>query len=115
MSPTRSQYFTLRPPDLKPSWKSRGERGIFEILDGISRLVDDGEAVVTIVDAVRARAAIRTTEDLDIDLTATQSFIQWMDERFHVPGADTAWAAIRIAAQGRVFEPEEDPICVRKV
>ena len=102
-------------PDLKPSWKGRGGKSILQVMDAVEKVLAAGEAVVTIVDDARARAAIRLTEGLDIDLMATESFLTWLHQRFHVEKAATAWMAITIAARGKAPDaPEEDPVYVRK-
>ncbi len=103
------------PPDLKPAWKGRGERSIIQVLDGIERLVADGEAVIAIVDDRKARAAISILTNVDIDLMATESYIHWLATRFHVKEAETAWAAIRMAAGGKAPDaPDEDPVRIHK-
>jgi hypothetical protein len=103
------------PADLKPSWKGRGEKSIFQVMDGAAEALAAGETVVVIVDDVKARAAIRLMEGIDIDLMATESFLAWLDERFNVVKAATAWTAIRMAAGGRAPEaPTNDPVLVRR-
>ena len=103
------------PSELKPSWKGRGERSIIRVLDGIEKLVADGEAVITIVDDRKARAAISVMTDLDIDLMTTRSYIHWLAKRFHVEKAETAWIAIKIAAAGKAPNaPDEDPVHICK-
>ncbi len=61
------------PEQLKPSWKGRGERSILEVLDSVEKVVAGGEVVIAIVDDRRARAAIKTLEDVDTDLMATEA------------------------------------------
>lgn len=103
-------------PELKPSWKGRGERRILQVLDGVEKLLAEGEAVVAIVDDRRARAAIMTLTNIDIDLMATESFIHWLASRHHVKEAETAWIAVKLAASGTEPKaPDEDPVHVYKV
>jgi hypothetical protein len=102
-------------PELKPSWKGRGERSVLQVLDVVESVLADGEAAVVLVDDNKARVAIQLENEFDIDLMGTESFITWMHEKFKVPNAENAWAAIKIAADGNVPEPrEDDPIYMRK-
>jgi hypothetical protein len=108
---------TGRMPRLKPSWRGRGrgEASVLQVLDAAAKVVEDGAAVVAIVDDARARAAIRLTNSIDIDLMATESFIAWIAERFAVEGAQTAWQAIELAAGGRTpAAPDDDPVFIRQ-
>jgi hypothetical protein len=101
------------PLALKPAWKGRGERSILEVLDGVERMAERGEAVFAIVDDRKARAAIRALEGVDIDLMATETFLFWLATRFEVKAASTAWEAIKLAAGGSAPDaPEEDPVHV---
>lgn len=103
-----------RPPDKKPVWKNLGEQSILQVLDGVEKVVSDGEAVVTIVDDRKARAAIQLVEHIDIDLMGTRSFLAWVERRFGVEQAASAWMTIAMAAGGNVpKDHEEDPIYVR--
>lgn len=103
-----------RPPALKPSWKGRGERSVLRVLEGVEALVGAGEAVVVLVDDRRARAAIRALDHVDIDLMATETFIDWVATRFHVVKAETAWRTIRLAAAGKAPDaPGDDPVHLR--
>ena len=103
------------PPDLKPAWKGRGERSIIQVLDGIEKLVADGEAVIAIVDDRKARAAISVLANVDVDLMATESYIHWVATRFHVKEAETAWLTIEMAAGGKApIAPDEDPVHIHK-
>lgn len=104
------------PADLKPSWKGRGERSILQVLDGVERLIAEGEAVIAIVDDRKARAAIKALDEVDIDLMATETYLEWLVRRFHVKGAETAWIAIRVAADQKIpHAPYEDPIHIHKI
>ncbi len=59
--------------------------------------------------------AIQLENEFDIDLMGTESFITWMHEKFKVPGAENAWAAIKIAAGGNApVGNEDDPVFLRK-
>jgi hypothetical protein len=104
------------PPELKPSWSARGERSILQVLGSVEKILADGEVVVTLVDDRKARAAIRAMEGTDIDLMATETFVEWLHQRFHVAKATTAWSIIKVAANNRIpSAPEEDPVHIRKI
>jgi hypothetical protein len=95
-------------PELKPSWKGRGERSVLQVLEVVAAILEDGEAAVVLVDDNKARIAIQLENEFDIDLMGTESFITWMHEKFKVPNAEHAWAAIKIAAGNNVPKPRED-------
>jgi hypothetical protein len=98
-------------PELKPSWRGRGERSVLQILEVVESVLKDGEAVVVLVDDNKARAAIQIKNEFDIDLMGTESFITWMHDRFKMPNSENAWAAIKIAAGNNVPETsDDDPI-----
>jgi hypothetical protein len=100
---------------LKPSWKGRGEKSVLQVLDVVETVLEDGEAAVVLVDDSKARIAIQLENEFDIDLMGTESFITWMHEKFKVPNAENAWAAIKIAAGGNApVGAENDPIFLRK-
>jgi len=102
------------PVELKPSWAGRGEKSILQVLDGVEKLLQDGEIVIALVDDGKARAAIRLIKTIDIDLMATETFIEWLHRRFHVPEATTAWAAIKMTLAERAPDaPLEDPVHIR--
>lgn len=104
------------PKELKPLWKNRGERSILDALDGIEKLVADGEAVIAIIDDKKARAAVKALENVDVDLMATESYLEWMVRRFDVKNAATAWMAIKIAADEKVRDAsEDDPVHIFKI
>jgi hypothetical protein len=98
-------------PELKPSWKGRGERSVLQVLEVVESVLKDGEAVVVLVDDNKARIAIQLENEFDIDLMGTESFITWMHDRFKMPNSENAWAAIKIAAGNNVPETrDDDPI-----
>jgi hypothetical protein len=98
------------PAELKPSWTGRGEKSILQVLDGVEKNLADGEVVIAIVDDGKARAALRLTRMIDIDLMATETCIEWLHQRFHVQKATTAWAAIKMTLAERApGAPAEDP------
>ncbi|HMI96614.1 MAG TPA: hypothetical protein VK479_08900 [Micropepsaceae bacterium] len=102
-------------PELKPSWKGRGERSVPGVIEAVESLLADGEAVVVLVDDNKARIAIQLGHEFDIDLMGTESFVTWMRDRFRMPNAENAWAAIRIAAANNVPETrDDDPVYLRK-
>jgi hypothetical protein len=101
-------------PELKPSWKGRGERSVPGVLEAVESLLADGEAVVVLVDDNKPRIAIQLGHEFDIDLMGTESFITWMRDRFRMPNAENAWAAIRIAAGNNVPDSrDDDPVYLR--
>ncbi|WP_076861775.1 hypothetical protein [Bradyrhizobium mercantei] len=102
-------------PELKPSWKGRGEKSILQVLDVVETLLADGEAAVVLIDDNKARIAIQLENEFDIDLMGTESFITWMHEKFKIADAQNAWAAIKIAAGGNApVTNDADPIYLRK-
>jgi hypothetical protein len=104
------------PKNLKPSWKGRGERSILEVLDGVEKSAAEGEVVIAIVDDRRARAAIKTLEDLDVDLMATETYLEWLVRRFGIKEAATAWMTIKIATDKNAPNaPYDDPVHIHKV
>jgi hypothetical protein len=104
------------PKKLKPSWKRRGERSILEVLDGVEKVVAEGEAVIAIVDDRKARAAIKALEDVDIDLIATETYLEWLVRRFGIKEAATAWMTIKIATDKKAPNaPDEDPVHIYKI
>jgi hypothetical protein len=103
-----------RLPHLQPSWKGRGEASILEVLDAAAKVLTMGEAVVAVVDDAKARMALRLHK-ADIDLMGTESFLTWMADRFGIVRAETAWKAIRLAAQDKVPDAlEEGPVHIRQ-
>jgi len=101
--------------ELKPSWKGRGERSVLQVLEVVESVLADGEAAVVLVDDNKARIAIQLENEFDIDLMGTESFVAWMRDRFKLPNAENAWAAIRIAAGGSVPDTrDDDPVYVRR-
>lgn len=108
-------------PDLKPSWADRGDYSLFDILSAAETVVEDSEAVVLLVDDRRARAALRQSENLDLDILSTRAFISMLENEFGVENASDIWTIIEIGAgvnehgKSRVPDPlPEDPIYVRK-
>jgi hypothetical protein len=98
-------------PELKPSWKGRGERSVLQVLEVVESVLEDGGAVVVLVDDNKARIAIQLENEFDIDLMGTESFITWMHDKFKMPNSENAWAAIKIAAGNNVPETrDDDPI-----
>jgi hypothetical protein len=98
-------------PELKPSWKGRGERSVLQVLEVVESVLKDGEAVVVLVDDNKARIAIQLENEFDIDLMGTESFITWMHDKFRMPNSENAWAAIKIAAGNNVPKTrDDDPI-----
>jgi hypothetical protein len=101
---------------LKPAWKGRGERSILQVLDGVERLAAGADVVVAIIDDRKARAAVKALEDIDIDLMATETYLEWLVRRFGIKEAATAWMTIMIAADGRMANaPDEDPVHIYKI
>lgn len=110
-----------RRPDLKPDWADRGDYSLMDILSAAEKVVEDSQAVVLLVDDRRARAALRQTENLDLDILSTRAFISMLESEFHIEDATSIWAIIEMSAgvndhgKPRVPDPlAEDPIYVRK-
>lgn len=102
-----------KPDDLRPSWTDRGERSLLSAVQDLKRALLLDEEIIVIVDDRDARDAVRAIR-ADLTLMGTRTFIRWMDEDFDVPGADTAWQAIRMAMADTADEGEnEDPVFVR--
>ena len=108
-------------PDLKPDWADRGDYSLFDILKAAETIVEDSEAVVLLVDDRRARAALRQSEDLNLDILSTRAFIAMLEDEFGMENADDLWQIIEIGAgvnehgKSRVPDPlPEDPIYVSK-
>ncbi len=102
-----------KPDDLRPSWSDRGERSLLSAVQDLKQALLLDEEIIVIVDDRDARDAIRAVRG-DLTMMGTRTFIRWMDEDFHVPGADTAWHAIRLATAGTADEGEhEDPVFIR--
>jgi len=81
-------------PETKPSWANRGDRSILEVMGVIDDLVQEGEAIVAIMDDRKVRAALEVMK-LDMDMMSTETFIIWMSETFGIKQADTAWQTIK--------------------
>lgn len=108
-------------PELKPGWTGRGDYSLLDILSVAETVVEEGEAVVLLVDDRRARAALRQTENLDLDILSTRAFIAMLEMEFGMADAGSIWTVIEIAAgrntKGKLKVPDllpEDPIYVRK-
>lgn len=107
--------------DLKPGWRGRGDYSLLDILYVAENLVGDSEAVVMLVDDRRARAALRQTENLNLDILSTRAFVSMLETDFGMTNASDIWRIIEIAAgvndQGKSRVPDplaEDPVYVRK-
>lgn len=94
---------------------------LLDILSIAEGVVDDSEAVVMLVDDRRARTALRQTENLNLDILSTRSFVSMLETEFGMTNASDIWRIIEIAAgvneQGRSRVPgplAEDPVYVRK-
>ncbi len=108
-------------PDLKPSWKGRGDYSLLDVLTVAETVVEDSEAVVLLVDDRRARAALRQTENLNLDILSTRAFIDILETEFGIESASDIWTIIEIGAgvneHGKSKVPDpllEDPLYVRK-
>jgi hypothetical protein len=103
------------PVERKPRSRGRGERSVLQVLDGVEKLIADGEAVLAIVDDRKARAAIKLLTEVDIDLLATESFLVMLAEDYQVKEAETAWFAINLACGGKApSAPDEDPVHIHR-
>ncbi len=110
-----------RQPGLKPDWADRGDYSLFDILAAAELVVQDSQSVVLLVDDRRARAALRQTENLNLDILSTRAFVAMLETEFGVENAPDIWTIIEICAganeQGKSKVPDplsEDPIYVRK-
>ncbi len=108
-------------PDLKPSWTGRGDVSLLNILSSAEKVVADNEAVVLLVDDRRARAALRQTEGLNLDILSTRAYVSMLQEEFGVENAADIWKTIEMSAgvneHGASKAPahlHQDPIYVRK-
>ena len=102
-----------KPDDLRPSWSHRGERSLLSAVQDLKHALLLDEEIIVIADDRDARDAVRAIR-ADLTLMGTRTFIRWMHEDFGVPGADTAWQAIRRATAETADEGEdEDPVFVR--
>jgi hypothetical protein len=104
-------------PDTKPSWANRGDRSILEVMTVIDDLVQEGEAIVAIMDDRKVRAALEVMK-LDMDMMSTETFIIWMSESFGIKQADTAWQTIKSIMGGRapkLRDDDDEPVSTFKV
>lgn len=102
-----------KPDDLRPSWTDRGERSLLSAVQDLKQALLLNEEIIVIVDDRNARDAVRAVR-ANLTMLGTRTFIRWMDEDFSVPGADTAWHAIRMATAYTADEGEdEDPVMIR--
>ena len=109
-----------RAPETKPRWKGRGEQSLLNILSAAERVVEDNETTVLLVDDKKARAVLRLTEGLNLDIMSTEAFVRMVEQEFGVANATGIWPVIRMAAgkneQGKSRIPDaplEDPIYIR--
>ena len=102
-----------KPDDLWPSWSDRGERSLLSSVQVLKRALLLDEEIIVIVDDRDARDAARAIR-ADLTMMGTRTFLRWMNEDFGVPGADTAWQAIRMAIADTADEGEDDdPVFIR--
>lgn len=108
-------------PEMKPNWTGRGDASLLNILAAAEKVVADGETVVLLVDDRKARAALRQTENLNLDIVSTRAFVSMLESEFGVENASNVWPIIEIAAgvneHGKSRVPDtllEDPVYVRK-
>jgi hypothetical protein len=107
--------------DLKPSWTGRGDYSLLDVLSVAETIVEDSEAVVILLDDRRARAVLRQTENLNLDILSTRAFIAMLETEFGIENASDIWTIIEIGAgvnehgKSKVPDPlPEDPLFVRK-
>jgi hypothetical protein len=108
-------------PDLKPNWSDRGDASLINILSTAEKVVADHEAAVLIVDDRKARAALRTMENINLDIMSTEAFVWMLEEKFGVSNVSDIWRTIITSAgtneHGKSKVPDrplEDPVFVRK-
>lgn len=103
--------------ETKPSWSSRGDRSILEVMTVIDDLVQEGEAIVAIMDDRKVRAALEVMK-LDMDMMSTETFIIWMSSTFGIKQADTAWQTIKSIMGDRtpqLRDDDDEPVSTFKV
>lgn len=98
--------------ETKPSWSNRGDRSILEVMTVIDALVQEGEAIVAIMDDRKVRAALEVMK-LDMDMMSTETFIIWMSDTFGIKQADTAWQTIKSIMGDRV--PKHFPVGIMDI
>jgi hypothetical protein len=107
-----------RLPADKPSWRNRGERSILDLLPVVGKILEDGEAVVLLIDDRAARAVLIQAAqlgDLEADIMATESFLAMLDQDLGIVEARSAWLTIQLAAGGKQPQaPTRDPVYLRK-
>lgn len=104
-------------PESKPSWSNRGDRSILSAMTVIDDLIQEGEAIVAIMDDRKVRAALRVLE-LDMDMMSTETFVIWMSDTFGIKQADTAWQTIKLIMGDNVptLRPgDEEPVSTFKI
>ncbi|WP_158933201.1 hypothetical protein [Acidisphaera sp. S103] len=105
-------------PADKPSWRNRGERSIQDLLPIVSRIAAEGESVVLLVDDRTARSLViqaARMEEVEADLMATETLLEWLEQDYGVADTQRAWATISIAAGDKQPDaPALDPVYVRK-
>ena len=96
-----------------PAWKDRGEASLLQGVQTIKAARQSGEAIVVLVDDRDARDAIRAVR-ADINMTGTQTFVEWLLEDFGIAQAETAWTSI-LMVTGNTADPgdDEDPVYIR--
>ncbi len=84
----------------------------------VSRIVAEGESVVLLVDDRAARSLViqaARMEEVEADLMATETLLEWLEQDYGVADTQRAWATIRIAAGDKHSDaPALDPVYVRK-
>jgi hypothetical protein len=64
----------------------------------------------------KARAAIKALEDVDVDVMATESYIEWMVRRFGIKEAETAWMTIKAATEQKApSAADDDPVHIYSI
>lgn len=104
-------------PDLKPSWFDRGEISIVRAVKVIDAILEDGEAVLALMDDRAGRATLRNM-NLDMDIMSTESFVAWMAERYGMQGADTARQTIEMIIGEKIPTlslADDEPVSTFKV
>jgi len=102
----------------KPSWRNRGERSIRDLLPVVSQIVAEGDCVVLLVDDRAARSLVlqaARVQEVEADLMATETFLEWLEQDYGVTDTQSAWMTIRCAAGGNQPDaPTPDPVYLRK-
>jgi hypothetical protein len=64
----------------------------------------------------KGQSCDQNPRDLDVDLMATETYLEWLVRRFGIKEATTAWTTIKIATDKKAPNaPDEDPVHIYKI